>query len=56
MGAPIAITSLGALRGMWHDGIAAFRGVPYAPPVGELRFAPAAPVAAWSGLRDATQH
>ena len=54
---PIARTALGDLRGIWHDGIAAFRGVPYAaPPVGDLRFAPAAPVRAWSGLLDATHH
>jgi para-nitrobenzyl esterase len=55
--APIAHTSLGDLRGVWHDGIAAFRGVPYAaPPVGEIRFAPAAPMQCWSGLHDATRH
>jgi para-nitrobenzyl esterase len=54
---PIAHTTLGDLRGVWHDGIAAFRGVPYAaPPVGELRFAPAAPVPGWRGLRDAARH
>ena len=55
--APVAHTSLGDLRGVFRDGIAAFHGVPYAePPIGELRFAPAAPVLAWSGLRDATRH
>jgi para-nitrobenzyl esterase len=57
METPVAITSLGALRGIWHEGIAAFRGVPYAAlPVGEFRFASAAPVAAWTGSRDATRH
>jgi para-nitrobenzyl esterase len=55
--APVAHTSLGVLRGAWHDGIAAFRGVPYAaPPVGALRFAPAAPAQRWDGQRDATRH
>jgi len=55
--APVAHTALGDLRGFLRDGIAAFYGVPYAaPPVGALRFAPAAPVGSWSGLRDATQH
>jgi para-nitrobenzyl esterase len=55
--APVAHTPLGDLRGIFRDGIAAFHGVPYAePPIGELRFAPAAPVLAWSGLRDATSH
>ncbi len=57
MDAPVAHTALGDLRGEWQDGIAAFRGVPYAtPPLGELRFAAAAPIRSWSGLRDATQH
>lgn len=55
--APVATTSLGSLRGEWHDGVAIFRGVPFAaPPIGELRFAPAAPVSAWDGVRDATRH
>lgn len=57
MEAPIADTALGDLSGVWRDGVAAFRGVPYAePPIGELRFAPAEPVRAWTGLRDATEH
>ena len=55
--APVAHTTLGDLRGVVTDGIAAFRAVPYAaPPVGELRFGPAAPVRPWSGQRDATRH
>jgi para-nitrobenzyl esterase len=54
---PVAHTSLGDLRGVYTDGIAAFRGVPFAaPPLGELRFAPAAPIGAWNGQRDATRH
>jgi para-nitrobenzyl esterase len=54
---PIARTALGDLRGFLRDGIAAFHGVPYAAaPVGELRLAPAAPMRAWPGRRDATQH
>lgn len=55
--APVAHTALGDLRGIFKDGVAAFRGVPYAaPPIGDLRFAAAAPVSSWRGLRDATQH
>jgi para-nitrobenzyl esterase len=57
MDASIVTTSLGALRGAREDGIAAFRGVPYAaPPVVDRRFAAAAPAIGWSGLRDATRH
>jgi len=38
-----------------EDGVAVFRGIPYAqPPVGTLRFAAPEPVAAWDGVRDAT--
>lgn len=55
--APIATTTSGALRGVWQNGVAAFRGVPFAaPPIGELRFAAAAPAPLWNGLREATQH
>jgi para-nitrobenzyl esterase len=54
---PIAQTALGDLAGFWDDGVAEFRGVPYAlPPVGERRFAPARPVPPWPGRRDATRH
>ncbi|MGW9631287.1 carboxylesterase/lipase family protein [Agromyces sp. NPDC055520] len=48
-------TSTGALRGETIDGVARYLGVPYAaPPFGEHRFRLPAPVAPWSGLRDAT--
>src|SRR5215469_16980744 len=57
MDAAIASTSLGALRGASHDGVAAFRGVPYAlPPTGHRRFTAAQPLQSWSGVRDATRH
>jgi para-nitrobenzyl esterase len=49
-------------QGVLHGAIASdgtsyvWRGVPYAtPPVGALRWKPPAPLAAWSGVRDATQ-
>src|SRR5690554_2807842 len=55
-------TQNGAVRGeMTVDdvvGVSAriFRGIPYAaPPVGELRWRPPQPVAAWQNVRDATQ-
>ena len=47
-------TGAGDLRGARENGIAVFRGVPYAAaPVGELRFAPPQLVPAWGGIRDA---
>jgi len=46
----------GQIRGMAApDGGAAFKGIPYArPPVGTLRWREPQPVAAWTGVRDAT--
>ncbi|MCA1192608.1 carboxylesterase/lipase family protein [Saccharopolyspora sp. 6V] len=45
----------GTVAGAEHDGVFRFLGMPYAaPPVGELRWAPPAPPAAWDGVRDAT--
>ncbi|MEV0411320.1 carboxylesterase family protein [Streptomyces sp. NPDC050448] len=54
-GRPRVRTGYGVVEGRTGpDGIAAFRGVPYAaPPVGALRFAAPAPPAAWDGVRDA---
>ncbi len=53
----VARTALGDLRGLWRNGVATFRGVPFAEaPLGQRRFAPAEPVRPWRGLRDATQH
>jgi len=50
-------TDAGALRGITHDGIRSFRGIPYAaPPVGELRWAEPRPAAPWEGERDATTY
>jgi para-nitrobenzyl esterase len=49
-------TPAGVLRGQVAQGVACFRAVPYAaPPLGELRFAPPQPAAAWVGVRDATR-
>jgi para-nitrobenzyl esterase len=53
---PIALTDQGLIRGTSSGEVHAFRGVPYAaPPVGELRWRPPQPAAAWRGVRDATQ-
>jgi para-nitrobenzyl esterase len=47
-------TSAGTLRGTVDDGVATFKGIPYAaPPVGERRFRPPAPAPSWTGVRDA---
>ena len=49
-------TKAGDLRGARENGVAVFRGVPYAaPPVGDLRFAPPRPGQPWQGVRDARQ-
>ncbi|GIG54973.1 carboxylesterase/lipase family protein [Demequina activiva] len=60
---PIVTTETGDVRGRWRSRAdargtesvhATFRGIPFAaPPVGSLRFAAPAPVAAWDGERDA---
>ena len=47
----------GTIRGMEEQGLARFLGVPYAaPPFGERRMRPPAPVAPWAGPRDATAY
>src|SRR6516225_8215937 len=49
-------TKAGDLRGARENGIAVFRGVPYAAsPAGDLRFSPPQPPPAWDGVRGATR-
>jgi para-nitrobenzyl esterase len=53
---PEVATRAGVLRGRSENGIAVFRGVPYAaPPVDALRFQPPQPPLAWDGVRDALE-
>lgn len=48
-------TSRGAVGGAAADGVASFKGIPYAaPPFGPRRFAAPEPPAAWGGVRDTT--
>ena len=55
--APAAATiAAGQLEGRAHDGVRAFKHIPYAaPPVGALRWKPPAPVAPWKGVRPALE-
>ena len=50
-------TALGAVEGeALESGVLKFAGIPYAaPPVGDLRWRPPRPAAAWEGSRDATR-
>ena len=53
---PVVTVTGGQIRGIaTPDGGAAYKGIPYArPPLGELRWREPQPVAAWTGVRDAT--
>ncbi|WP_369191181.1 carboxylesterase/lipase family protein [Streptomyces sp. R08] len=52
--APVVRFGAGAVRGRLEDGLAVFRGIPFAePPVGEARFQAPRPVRGWDGVRDA---
>lgn len=53
----IVETTHGKIRGYSRRGLIKFKGIPYAaPPVGELRFKPPAPVEPWGEVRDATKY
>ena len=42
----------GVVEGVVNDGIASFKGIPFAaPPVGDQRWRPPAPVVSWQGVR-----
>ena len=51
---PIVTVETGALRGVVHDGVVSYLGVPYAtPPVGSHRWRQPQPPAKWQGVRSA---
>lgn len=51
---PKVSTPHGALLGETIDGVAVFKGIPYAaPPFGPNRFLPPQPIEPWDGVRDA---
>lgn len=53
---PIAPTTNGRVIGTAADGVAVFRGVPYAAaPIGARRWRPPVDAVAWTGLRDASR-
>jgi para-nitrobenzyl esterase len=50
-------TDRGMVRGAAGPGVLSFKGIPFAlPPIGERRFAPPEPAAAWTGVLDATEY
>ncbi|HET6859541.1 MAG TPA: carboxylesterase family protein [Streptomyces sp.] len=54
---PEVRTAAGALRGSRENGVAVFRGIPFAEaPVGALRFAAPQPVREWDGVRPASAY
>jgi para-nitrobenzyl esterase len=53
---PSVRTPSGPVRGTRDDGVAVYKGIPYAaPPVGELRWKPPQPAPHWDEVRDATK-
>jgi para-nitrobenzyl esterase len=54
---PVVTTRQGQLRGEVRDGVAVFKGIPYAaPPFGSNRFQPPQPPQKWDGIRDAVEY
>jgi len=55
--APIVAVDGGKLAGTVEDGVASWKGIPFAaPPVGPLRWRAPQPAAPWSGVRQAVEY
>src|SRR5215212_9876475 len=53
---PVVRVETGDLQGVVDDGVASFKGIPYAAPsFGELRWRPPQPAAKWDGVRQAAE-
>ena len=53
---PVVRVDSGELQGVVDDGVASFKGIPFAaPPVGDLRWRPPQPAAPWTGVRQAAE-
>ncbi len=54
---PIVATDRGQVRGSIDDGVASWKGIPFAaPPLGAFRWRAPQPVSAWQGVREATTY
>ncbi|MET3760632.1 carboxylesterase family protein [Sphingomonas sp. UYEF23] len=54
---PIVQTDTGSVRGALTEGVASWKGIPFAaPPIGALRWRAPQPVSPWTGVRDATAY
>lgn len=53
---PVVRVDRGELQGVVADGVAVFKGIPFAaPPLGDLRWRPPQPAARWTGVRQAEE-
>ncbi len=54
---PVVRVDSGELQGVVDDGVASYKGIPFAaPPMGDLRWRPPQPVAPWTGVRQAAEY